>query len=73
MALTFLKLQNWIIQTRKSRKGIHNKIDYFKNDNNEDYYNLVYKKALKAANEVVRYYEEKGEVSSKDKVTVTIK
>lgn len=71
--MTFLKLQNWILQTRKARKGIHNKIDYFRNDDNEDFYNMVYKKALKAANDVVRHYEETGEVSSKDKITVTIK
>ena len=70
--MTFLKLQNWVIQTRKARSGVHNRIDYFA-DVNEDYWQLVYKKALKAANDVIKHYEEVGEISLKDKVTVTIK
>ena len=70
--MTFIQLQNWIIQTRKARSGVHNRIDYFANDQNEDFYNMVYKKALKAANDVLKHYEEVGEISPKDKVTVTI-
>ena len=71
--MTFLKLQNWIVQTRKARSGVHNRIDYFADDVNEDYWQLVYKKALKAANDVIKHYKEVGEISLKDKVTVTIK
>lgn len=70
--MTFLKLQNWIVQTRKARSGVHNRIDYFADDVNEDYLQLVYKKALKAANDVIKHYEEVGEISLKDKVTVTV-
>lgn len=70
--MTFIQLQNKIIQTRKARKGISNRLDYFTDDVNEDYWQLVYKKALKAANDVLKHYEEVGEISSKDKVTVTI-
>ena len=67
--MTFLKLQNCVIQTRKARSGVHNRIDYFA-DVNEDYWQLVYKKALKAANDVIKHYKEVGEISLKDKVTV---
>ena len=72
--MTFLKLQNWIIQTRKARSGVHNRIDYFADDVNvnEDYWQLVYKKALKAANDVLKHYEKVKEISPKDKVTVTV-
>ena len=70
--MTFIQLHNKIIQTRKARSGVHNRIDYFA-DVNEDYWQLVYKKALKAANDVIKHYEEVGEISLKDKVTVTIK
>ena len=71
--MTFIQLQNWIKQTRKARSGVHNRIDYFANDQNEDFYNMVYKKALKAANDVIKHYEEVKEISLKDKVTVTVK
>lgn len=71
--MTFIQLQNKIIQTRKARKGISNRVDYFANDVDEEYWQLVYKKALKAANDVLKHYEEVREISPKDKVTVTIK
>lgn len=70
--MTFIQLQNKIIQTRKARSGVHNRIDYFANDQNEDFYNMVYKKALKAANDVIKHYEKVKEISPKDKVTVTV-
>ena len=39
--MTFIQLQNKIIQTRKARSGVHNRIDYFADDVNvnvnEDY------------------------------------
>lgn len=71
--MTFIQLQNKIIQTRKAHKGIsNNRVDYFANDVNEDYWQLVYKKALKAANDVLKHYEEVKEISPKDKVTVTV-
>lgn len=72
--MTFIQLQNKIIQTRKARSGVHNRIDYFADDVNvnEDYWQLVYKKALKAANDVLKHYEKVKEISPKDKVTVTV-
>lgn len=30
--MTFIQLQNKIIQTRKARSGVHNRIDYFADD-----------------------------------------
>lgn len=71
--MTFLQLQNKIVQTKKARSGVHNRIDYFADNVNEDFYNMVYKKALKAANAVIKHYEETGEIKNTDKITVTIK
>ena len=71
--MTFLQLQNKIVQTKKARSGVHNRIDYFADNVNEDFYNMVYKKALKAANDVIKHYEEMGEIKNTDKITVTIK
>lgn len=69
---TFLKLQNQLVQTRKHRRGISNRLDYYDDDSNEyDFDTTVYKKALQAANQVVKYYYETGEVSPKDKIKVS--
>ena len=72
--MTFIQLQNKIMQTRKARSGVHNRIDCFADDINvnEDYWQLVYKKALKAANDVLKHYKKVKEISPKDKVTVTV-
>lgn len=70
---TFLKLQNQLVQTRKHRRGVSNRLDYYDDDSNEyDFDTTVYKKALQAANQVVKYYYETGEVSPKDKIKVSI-
>lgn len=70
---TFLKLQNQLVQTRKHRRGVSNRLDYYDDDSNEyDFDTTVYKKALQAANQVVQYYYETGEVSPKDKIKVSI-
>lgn len=69
---TFLKLQNQLVQTRKHRRGVSNRLDYYDDDSNEyDFDTTVYKKALQAANQVVKYYYETGEVSPKDKIKVS--
>lgn len=69
--MTFLELQKKIVQTRKARKGVHNRTDYFSDPaDSEDFYNEVYKKALRAANQVVKHYDERGEIDSREKVTV---
>ncbi len=65
--MTFLELQNKIVQTRKARKGIKNREDYFENDENEDFWNAVYKKALSAANNVIKQCEKTGEVAHFEK------
>jgi len=56
--MTFLELQRKIQQTRKARKGVKNRIDYFDNltIEEEEYINMVYRKALAAANKVVKEY-----------------
>jgi hypothetical protein len=73
---TFLSLQHQITHTRKYRGTEKRKYynDYKDNrDNIEyDFDSLVYKKALQAANQVVQYYYETGEVSPKDKIKVSI-
>lgn len=69
---TFLKLQNQIVQTRKHRRGVSNRLDYYDDDSNEyDFDTTVYKKALQAANQVVKYYYETGEISPRDKIKVS--
>ncbi len=60
--MTFLELQKKIIQTRKNRKGVKNRVDYFANDANESFYMYLYKKALNAANQIVKHCDEKGEI-----------
>ena len=70
--MTFLELHNKIVQTRKARNGVKNRRDYFDGNRNEDFYRAVYKKALKAANDVLHHYEASGAISTKDKVSVTI-
>lgn len=70
--MTFLDLQRKIQQTRKAREGIGNRIDYFQDDETgEKFYTAVYKRALAAANAVVKHYEEKGEYDPKDKPKIT--
>lgn len=64
--MTFRELQNKIIQTGKARKGVKNREDYFEHDENEDFWRAVYKKALSAANSVVKRCEVTGEVNSSD-------
>lgn len=75
--MTFLELQNRIVQTRKARRGLKRPhTDYYptaEDWNQEDFDKAVYKKALKAANDVIKFYEESGRLTNRDKVTVTIK
>lgn len=68
---TFLKLQNQLVQTRKHRRGISNRLDYYDDSNEYAFDATVYKKALQAANQVVQYYYTTGEVSPKDKIKVS--
>nr|pir hypothetical 22.3K protein - Selenomonas ruminantium plasmid pJDB23 [Selenomonas ruminantium] len=65
--MTFLELQNQIVQTRKARKGIKNREDYFQDDETEEFWTSVYKRALYIANEVVKHYEKKGAYDSSEK------
>lgn len=69
---TFLKLQNQLVQTRKHRRGISNRLDYYDDSNEYAFDAAVYKKALQAANQVVQYYYTTGEVSPQDKVKTEI-
>ena len=71
--MTFLELQRKIVQTRKARRGVSNRIDYFSGDINEEFYNIVYKRALWAANEVIKHYEDKGQFASNDKLKIVWK
>lgn len=71
--MTFLELQRKIIQTRKARNGTHNRRDYFADDVNEEFYLMLYRKALSAANSVVKQYMSTGRICAKDKIKVDIK
>lgn len=71
--MTFLNLQHKIEQTRKARRGVRRSTDqYDGGDPNEAFDLAVYRKALSAANQVVKAFFEAGEVSKKSKVQVTI-
>lgn len=70
----FIDLQNRLKQTDKARKGTSNRIDYYSDaESDEEFDRAVYKKALQAANKVVKFYEESGKITSKDKLSVEIK
>ena len=70
--MTFLELQKQIQQTKKARKGVKNRRDYFKNATFEEEMALeaIYKKALRAANEVIKHYAEIGEFNPEEKMNV---
>ena len=65
--MTFLELHKRIVQTRKARKGVKNREDYFQDDDREEFWKSVYKRALYIANEVVKHYEKKGAYDSSEK------
>ena len=65
--MTFMELQNQIVQTRKARKGVKNREDYFLDDDKEEFWTSVYKRALYIANDVVKHYEKKGEYDRSEK------
>ena len=71
--MTFLELQKQIQQTKKARKGVKNRRDYFKNATFEEEMALeeIYKRALRAANEVLKHYEETGEFDPKEKMCIS--
>lgn len=72
--MTFLEVQKQIQQTRKARKGIANRQDYFAGDEEaEQFYTAVYKRALSVANQVVKHYEDKATFDPKDKPKLTWK
>ena len=69
--MTFLDLQRQITQTRKARKGISNRRDYYDDENNNyEFDDAVYHKALVIANKVVQHYYETGEINPKEKISL---
>ena len=70
--VTFLDLQRHIQQTRKARKGVKNKRDYFADTtfDEEMVWHKIYQRALKAANEVIKHYTEIGEFNPEEKMNV---
>ena len=70
--MTFLQLQKQIVQTRKARKGVHNRIDYFDDDDwqVERYWKAVYQRALRVANDVVQHYEVSCSLDLQEKISV---
>lgn len=57
--MTFLELQRRIVQTRKARKGVKNRTDYFADCSwqVEQGWRKVYDQALQVASKVVEHYE----------------
>jgi len=70
--MTFLELQKQIVQTRKARKGVKNRTDYFDDCdwNEEQFWRNVYQRALRVATEVVQHYESSGEYDKAEKISV---
>ena len=71
--MTFLELQKQIQQTKKARRGVRNRRDYFKDATIEEEIALeeIYKRALRAANEVIKHYEKTGEFDPKEKMLIS--
>ena len=71
--MTFLELQNYIVQTRKARRGVSNRRDYFEDadTDTEQFYNALYQKVLDIANRVVKHYDETGRLNPNEKIAVT--
>lgn len=68
--MTFLELQKRIVQTRKARQGVKNRTDYFDDWQEEEFCKELYKRALRAANEVVQHYEASGSLDKPEKISV---
>lgn len=70
--MTFLELQKQIVQTRKARKGVKNRTDYFDDCDwtEEQFWRNVYQRALRVATEVVQHYESSGEYDKAEKISV---
>ena len=70
--MTFLELQNAIQQTRKSRRGVSNRRDYFEDEDpeTERAYTQIYQKALKIANQIVSHYIDLGYFDPTEKISV---
>ena len=72
--MTFLELQRRIVQTRKARRGIRNRTDYYDDcsGQEEQFWSEVYKRSLRVANEVVKHYEASGSLDRGEKISVHI-
>lgn len=70
--MTFLDLQRQITQTRKARKGISNRRDYFKDISGKEEKAIkeIYKRTLRIANEIIKHYEETGIYDPAEKISV---
>lgn len=70
--MTFLELQKQIVQTRKARKGVKNRMNYFEDcsGQEEQFWSEVYKRSLRVANEVVKHYEVASKFDKAEKVSV---
>lgn len=70
--MTFLEIQNRLKQTKKARKGISNRRDYYEGENNNyEFDDAVYHKALAVANKIVRHYYDSGEINRREKISIT--
>ncbi|SFB16451.1 hypothetical protein [Selenomonas ruminantium] len=70
--MTFLELQKQIVQTRKARKGVKNRTNYFEDcsGQEEQFWSEVYKRSLRVANDVVKHYEVASTFDKAEKVSV---
>ena len=70
--MSFLDLQNRLVQTRKARRGVSNRRDYYEEDesNNLEFDNAVYRKALSVANKVVQHYTDLGQIEPMEQISI---
>lgn len=73
--MTFLELHKMLKQICKARKGNPNKTDVFKEcelkPDEEEFFLLVYDRALATADEIVNHYLKKCELDKNEKIIVT--
>ena len=71
ITMTFMQLQNQLLQTKKARKGVSNRRDYYADENNNyEFDEAVYRKALSVANKIIRHYYDLKEIDGNEKISI---
>ena len=68
--MTFLDLHRQLTQTRKARRGISNRRDYYDTPDTYEFDLAIYHKALSIANKIVQHFYDAGAIKSGEKISV---